>query len=84
MKVEAMGMSSSLGPVVTAAAAFRAGIVRPRASVDVATFAQGDREPQPVTIYELPGATLGFSGIGRLVAIARGEGEALKPFLVFN
>ncbi|WNG62467.1 hypothetical protein F0U59_04945 [Archangium gephyra] len=70
-----MGMSSSLGPVVTAAAAFRAGIVRPRASVDVATFAPGDREPQPVTIYELPGATLGFSGVGRLVAIAM---EALE------
>ncbi|REG33461.1 hypothetical protein ATI61_104752 [Archangium gephyra] len=76
-----MGMSSSLGPVVTAAAAFRAGIVRPRTSVDVATFAPGDREPQPVTVYELPGATLGFSGVGRLVAVAMDALEDLATYV---
>lgn len=75
MRVEAMGMSSCLGPMPTACAAFRAGIVRPRASVDIATFAPGDREPQPVTLCELPVSTFGFSGIGRLVAIAM---EALE------
>lgn len=68
-------MSSCLGPVVTACAAFRAGIVRPGASVDVTTFVPGDREPQPVTVHELPVATFGFSGEGRLVAIAM---EALE------
>lgn len=70
-----MGMSSCLGPLITACAAFRAGIVRPRASVDVSTFAPGDREPQPVAVYELPVSTFGFSGVGRLVAIAM---EALE------
>ncbi|MBZ4417484.1 hypothetical protein [Myxococcus sp. RHSTA-1-4] len=62
-------MSSSLGPATTACAAFRAGIVRPRPSEEVATFAPGDREPQPVFVRELRGSTFGFSGVGRLVAI---------------
>ncbi|HEX5744712.1 MAG TPA: hypothetical protein VFZ09_00635 [Archangium sp.] len=81
MRVEAMGMSSSLGPVATAAAAFRAGIVRPKPSADVATFAPGDSEPQPVTVYELPGSTFGFSGVGRLVSIAMDALEDLATYV---
>ncbi|HYO71665.1 MAG TPA: hypothetical protein VEU33_36860 [Archangium sp.] len=49
--------------------------------MDVATFAPGDREPQPVTVYELPGATLGFSGVGRLVAIAMDALEDLATYV---
>lgn len=64
-----MGMGSVLGPVITACAAFRAGIVRPRSSVDVTTFSPGDGEPQPVTVYDLPASTFGFVGVGRLIAI---------------
>ncbi|NMO15071.1 hypothetical protein HPC49_08230 [Pyxidicoccus fallax] len=33
------------------------------------TFAPGDREAQPVNVCAIPGVTLGFSGVGRLVAI---------------
>jgi 3-oxoacyl-[acyl-carrier-protein] synthase-1 len=68
-------MSSSLGPATTACAAFRAGIVRPRPSEQVSTFARGDHEPQPVFIREPLGTTFGFSGVGRLVALAM---EALE------
>ncbi|MBZ4420558.1 hypothetical protein [Myxococcus sp. RHSTA-1-4] len=77
MKVEAIGMSSCLGPGVTACAAFRAGIVRHQPSEEVTTFSPGDSEAQPVNVCAIPGITLGFSGVGRLVAIAEDSLEDL-------
>ncbi|RKH16383.1 hypothetical protein D7Y13_25775 [Corallococcus praedator] len=69
MRIEAIGMSSCLGPAVTACAAFRAGITRQQPSEAVTTFVPGDSEAQPVNVCAIPGITLGFSGVGRLVAI---------------
>ncbi len=78
MRVVAAGMSSSLGPATTACAAFRAGIVRATPSESVTTFAPGDSAPQPVFVREVPGSTFGFSGEGRLVAIAMEALEDLR------
>ncbi|WP_163993688.1 hypothetical protein [Pyxidicoccus caerfyrddinensis] len=78
MRMVAVGMSSSLGPAMTACAAFRAGIVRAKPSESVTTFAPGDSAPQPVFVRELLGSTFGFSGEGRLVAIAREALEDLR------
>jgi 3-oxoacyl-[acyl-carrier-protein] synthase-1 len=78
MRVVAVGMSSSLGPAATACAAFRAGIVRARPSESVTTFAPGDSAPQPVFVREVLTSTFGFSGEGRLVAIAMEALEDLR------
>lgn len=67
--VMAMGMSSCLGPVVTACAAFRAGIRLARASLDADYFAADSNEAHPLDACAIPSSTFGFSGIGRLVAI---------------
>ena len=69
MKVEVAAMSSCLGPLVTACAAFRAGISRARASREFQYFPEEDNVPVPLTACAIPEATLGFSGAGRLVAI---------------
>ncbi|WP_163781917.1 hypothetical protein [Myxococcus vastator] len=71
-------MSSSLGPSTTACAAFRAGIVRTKPSESVTTFAPGDSEPQPVFVHEVLGSTFGFTGEGRLVALAMEALEDLR------
>ncbi|WP_163782539.1 hypothetical protein [Myxococcus vastator] len=68
--VEALGMASCLGPVIPACAAFRANLPRPSPSPDVDVAHPGDEEPRPVTVCALPVATFGFSGVGRLVALA--------------
>jgi len=68
--VEALGMASCLGPVIPACAAFRANLLRPSPSPDVDVARPGDEAPRPVTICALPVATFGFSGVGRLVALA--------------
>ena len=73
--IRAAGLISSLGPLVQACAAFRAGITRILASSDLTHAVEGEGEPQPVKVCEIPIATFGFSGIGRLVSILC---EALK------
>ncbi|NVJ05731.1 hypothetical protein HUW63_10875 [Myxococcus sp. AM001] len=67
--VQAVGMASSLGPLVPAAAAFRAGMSWPSAAPDFEVFLKGDEEPSSVTVHAAGEATLGFSGVGRLVAL---------------
>lgn len=62
-------MSSCLGPLVTACAAFRAGLSRACASREFQYFPEEDNAPVPVTSCAIPGVTFGFSAAGRLVAI---------------
>ncbi|MCP3143117.1 hypothetical protein [Pyxidicoccus xibeiensis] len=71
MKVwlKAMGLASSLGSLVPACAAFRAGLLRPSPAPDFETFFPGDETPGTVSLRPLGAATFGFSGVGRLVAI---------------
>lgn len=67
-----MGMSSCLGPLVTACAAFRAGISRVRASREFRYFPEEDNAPLPLQTCAIPVTTFGFSAAGRLVAILCG------------
>lgn len=69
MEIAVAAMSSCLGPLVTACAAFRAGISRARASREFHDFPREDNVPVPLTTCGIPEATFGFSGAGRLVAI---------------
>ncbi|MCY1046514.1 hypothetical protein OV208_34735 [Corallococcus sp. bb12-1] len=64
-----MGLATSLGPLVPACAAFRAGLGRPSPAPDFDTFFPGDEEPGTQSIHALGAATYGFSGVGRLIAI---------------
>lgn len=73
--VKAMGMMSSLGGLLQAAAAFRAGMAMPSPAPDFELFLKGDEEPSPVSVHAAGPATLGFWGVGRLVALLV---EALK------
>lgn len=68
-RVKAMGLASALGPLVPAAAAFRAGVARPSPAPDFENFTQGEEEPSTVAIHALPAATFGFSGVGRMIAL---------------
>lgn len=67
--IKAFGMASSLGPAVPACAAFRAGLSRPSPAPDFDLAILGDEGPRSATIFSLPVATFGFSGVGRLVAL---------------
>jgi len=87
-RVKAMGLASSLGPLIPAAAAFRAGVARPSPAPDFEHFIQGETEPSTVAVHALESATFGFSGVGRLIALlaealadlaSRGGLEALEP-----
>lgn len=69
IQIAAMGMSSSLGPLIGACAAFRAGITRARASLDFFYPAVDDNAQRPLNVCAIASSTFGFSGIGRLVAI---------------
>lgn len=71
----AAGMFSPLGGLIQGCAAFRAGLSRAAASRCVSCACADESGPQPVTVCEVPVATFGFSGVGRLVALAC---EALK------
>lgn len=73
--IEAMGMASAFGPLLSSCAALRAGIAGASKAPDFECFHPGDEEPQPVMVMALPAATFGFSGAGRLTAIA---GEVLR------
>ena len=68
-QVKAMGLASSLGPLIPACAAFRAGVALPSPAPDFDHFVQGEEEPNTVAVHALPAATFGFQGIGRLVAL---------------
>ena len=67
--VKAVGMVSSLGGLLQAAAAYRAGMSRPSDAPDFELFLKGDEAPSRVTVHAAGTATLGFSGVGRLVAL---------------
>lgn len=67
--VKSIGLASSLGPLIPACAAFRAGVSRPSAAPDAEVFFPGDEEPGTVAVHVLPVATFGFSGVGRLIAL---------------
>jgi len=71
MVIDRIGLVSSLGSRVQAAAAFRAGITRFQAARDFTLFEPGDESAQPAIISPVVGnLTLGFVGVGRLVALA--------------
>ncbi|HEY7725136.1 MAG TPA: hypothetical protein VH880_07375 [Anaeromyxobacteraceae bacterium] len=78
LSIRAMGLASSLGGLVQAGAAFRAGITRVAPAPDVEMMFPGDEAPQPLPVHALPSATLGFSGTGRLVALLV---EAIRDLL---
>jgi 3-oxoacyl-[acyl-carrier-protein] synthase-1 len=65
-----MGLASCLGNLPQAAAAARAGLSRAAAVRDFDLFLPGQTEPEGAIACTLPVATFGFSGVGRLVAIA--------------
>jgi hypothetical protein len=67
--VKAVGMVSSLGGLIPAAAAFRAGMARPSVAPDFELFLKGDEAPSPISVHAAGTATLGFTGVGRLVAL---------------
>ena len=67
--VKTIGLASSLGPLIPACAAFRAGVSRPSEAPDAEVFFPGDEEPGTVAVHVLPAATFGFSGVGRLIAL---------------
>ena len=62
-------MSSCLGPLITACAAFRAGLSRARASREFQYFPSEDIAPLPLVTCAIPDVTFGFSAAGRLTAI---------------
>lgn len=68
--LKAMGVASSLGGLHQASAAFRAGMRRPAPAPDMDIFFVGDEEPGEFSILPLGAPTYGFSGVGRLCAIA--------------
>jgi 3-oxoacyl-[acyl-carrier-protein] synthase I len=87
-RVKAMGLASALGPLVPAAAAFRAGVALPSPAPDFENFTKGEEEAATVAVHALPAATFGFSGVGRLIALltealadlaTREDLEALEP-----
>jgi len=68
--VGGVGMASCLGPAVPACAAFRAGLPRPSPALETELALPDDEVPRPLTVCALPVATFGFTGAGRLVALA--------------
>lgn len=63
-------MGSALGPHIQACSAFRAGLDRMRGARDFHYFAGEENQRLELRVAALPVATFGFSGVGRLVAIA--------------
>lgn len=76
-----MGMSSCLGPLITACAASRAGISRVRESREFRYFPDEDNAPLPLRTCAIPVSTFGFSAAGRLVAILGGTLEDFQSRL---
>lgn len=69
MAIAAAALTSGLGPLVTACAAFRAGVSAAKASRESQHFPEDGGPPEPLTTCAIPGTTFGFSGAGRLTAI---------------
>ncbi|MCY1046758.1 hypothetical protein OV208_35975 [Corallococcus sp. bb12-1] len=69
LEIAAAAMSSCLGPLITACAAFRAGLTHARASREFQYFPEGDNAPAPLVTCAIPDVTFGFSAAGRLIAI---------------
>ncbi|MBZ4422603.1 hypothetical protein [Myxococcus sp. RHSTA-1-4] len=78
-RITALGMSSPLGGVVQACAAFRAGISRVAPSRDLVCRAEGESDPQPLPVLEASGVTFGLRGVGRLVALLGEAFQDLAP-----
>jgi hypothetical protein len=68
-RVKAVGLASSLGSLIPAAAAFRASVARPSPAPDFEHFVQGEEESGSVAIHAPLATTFGFSGVGRLIAL---------------
>ncbi|HYO55098.1 hypothetical protein [Archangium sp.] len=79
LRISALGMSSPLGGVIQGCAAFRAGISRASASREVFCLLQGESDPQPLPVHEVPGVSFGFRGVGRLVALLCDAFRDLAP-----
>jgi 3-oxoacyl-[acyl-carrier-protein] synthase-1 len=73
--IQALGMVSPLGALIQGCAALRAGISRRSPSPYLTCAVEGESRPQPLVSCEAFIATLGFSNLGRLVALVS---EALK------
>ncbi|NMO13967.1 hypothetical protein HPC49_00330 [Pyxidicoccus fallax] len=67
--IQALGMSSPLGTLVQGCAAIRAGLSRARPSLYLSHAGEGESLAQPVMTCEASSVTLGFSNVGRLVAL---------------
>ncbi|MFE8605223.1 TIGR02270 family protein [Archangium violaceum] len=71
LAVTGLGMVSALGDgVIAGCAASRAGLSRLRALEDVQVWDPESRQPEPARVVAIPWVTEGFSGIGRLAALA--------------
>lgn len=79
LELVAMGWATSLGGLVQAAAAFRAGVSRFQAARDFDVFEVGDEAPHGAIVSPVSGyRTFGFVGIGRLVVLAMAAIEDLR------
>lgn len=67
--IQALGMSSPLGTLIQGCAAIRAGLSRARPSPYLSHVREGESLAQPVMTSEASLVTLGFSNVGRLVAL---------------
>ena len=76
--VTGVGLSSSLGPLAMAAAAFRAGLVRIRELPGV-TFVTDDNVVEQASGHVAPGLNGGYQGAARLAHLARGALRDLGP-----
>lgn len=73
-----VGVSSSLGGLVQAAAAFRAGLVRVR-ELDGVTYVTEDNTVETVQGHVAPGLNHGYRGAARLAHLARAAARDLPP-----
>ena len=67
--IQALGMASPLGTLIQGCAALRAGISQARPSPYLTHACEGQSLGQSVMTCEVPVITLGFSNVGRLVAL---------------
>ncbi|MFP2924794.1 TIGR02270 family protein [Pyxidicoccus sp. 3LG] len=71
LTVTGLGMVSAIGDgVVTSCAASRAGLVRISPLEDVQVWDSADQQLEPSRGHRIPWVTEGFSGLGRLAALA--------------
>ncbi|QSQ26650.1 TIGR02270 family protein [Pyxidicoccus parkwayensis] len=71
LTVTGLGMVSAIGDgVVTSCAASRAGMLRVTPLEEVSVWDSGDKRLEPTRGHHIPWVTEGFSGLGRLAALA--------------